>query len=91
MITRMQRPNTLGSESESERGYNLWKLPEPRNSTLLSYFKNEDFLSRARPCCRPLISVLGFGFTFWGFGCVPFSSQIIRHVIKNQALQVPTE
>ena len=25
---------------------------------------------------RPLFSVLGFGFTFWGFGCVPFSSQI---------------
>ena len=23
---------------------------------------------------RPLFSVLGFGFTFWGFGCVPFSS-----------------
>ena len=24
---------------------------------------------------RPLSSVLGFGFNFWGFGCVPFSSQ----------------
>ena len=23
-----------------------------------------------------LFSVLGFGFTFWGFGCVPFSSHL---------------
>ena len=29
---------------------------------------------RARGLGRPLISVPGFGFTFWGFGCVPFSS-----------------
>ena len=28
---------------------------------------------RARGLGRPLISVLGFGFTLWGFGCVPFS------------------
>ena len=34
---------------------------------------------------RPLFSVLGFGFTFWGFGCVPFSSQ--RHV--DHAMGLP--
>ena len=26
-----------------------------------------------------LFSVLGFGFTFWGFGCVPFSSQVSNY------------
>ena len=26
-------------------------------------------------CWGTLVSVVGFGFTFWGFGCVPFSSQ----------------
>ena len=30
---------------------------------------------------RPLISVLGFGFTFWGFGCVPFSSQVLHQFL----------
>ena len=30
-----------------------------------------------------LSSVLGFGLTFWGFGCVPFSSQHQTHLSKG--------
>ena len=32
---------------------------------------------------RPLFSVLGFGFTFWGFGCVPFSTETQRRAVKK--------
>ena len=42
---------------------------------------------------RPLFSVLvlGFGFTFGGFGCVPFSSQIGIQGLRVQNCQVQLE